>query len=177
MWQPVEQHTIRQSVYHLFTSLLFILFLIQFHQSIYPRGPRGESHRFTTIYSRCTSRRDPPERAGVRDYKSTHRIACVPPFLPGLLWSELRCISLGVEGTRWHFHVRTDVLATLMGSMLQAVYNHLFLRRDHHQEAAVYKGYVNTQYTHVDANNSYVARSLNDHNVLASPSFINHVSL
>ena len=36
---------------------------------------------------------------------------------------------------------------------------------------------MNTQFTYVDANNAYVvARSSNEHNVLASPSFINHAS-
>ena len=34
---------------------------------------------------------------------------------------------------------------------------------------------MNTQFTYVDANNAYgVARSSNEHNVSASPSFINH---
>ena len=34
---------------------------------------------------------------------------------------------------------------------------------------------MNTQFTYVDANNAYVvARSFNEHNVSASPSFINH---
>ena len=36
---------------------------------------------------------------------------------------------------------------------------------------------MNTQFTYVDANNAYVvARSSNEHNVSASPSFINHAS-
>ena len=36
---------------------------------------------------------------------------------------------------------------------------------------------MNTQFTYVDANNAYVvARSYNEHNVSASPSFINHAS-
>ena len=36
---------------------------------------------------------------------------------------------------------------------------------------------MNAQFTYVDANNAYVvARSSNEHNVSASPSFINHVS-
>ena len=36
---------------------------------------------------------------------------------------------------------------------------------------------MNTQFTYVDATNAYVvARSSNEHNVSASPSFINHVS-
>ena len=40
----------------------------------------------------------------------------------------------------------------------------------------MYKGNMNTQFTYVDANNSYVvARLFNEHNVLASHSFINHL--
>ena len=36
---------------------------------------------------------------------------------------------------------------------------------------------MNTQFTYVDANNAYVvARSFNEHNVSASPCFINHAS-
>ena len=36
---------------------------------------------------------------------------------------------------------------------------------------------MNTQFTYVDTNNAYiVARSSNEHNVSASPSFINHAS-
>ena len=51
------------------------------------------------------------------------------------------------------------------------------LRRDRHQVAAIYKGNMNTQFTYADANNAYVvARSSNEHNVSASPSFINHAS-
>ena len=39
------------------------------------------------------------------------------------------------------------------------------------------QGNMNTQFTYVDANNAYVvARSFNEHNVPASPSFINHAS-
>ena len=46
-----------------------------------------------------------------------------------------------------------------------------------HLGFAIYKGNMNTQFTYVDANNAYVvARSLNEHNVSASPSFINHAS-
>ena len=51
----------------------------------------------------------------------------------------------------------------------------LNLRRDRHLGFAIYKGNMNTPFTYVDANNAYVvARSSNEHNVSASPSFINN---
>ena len=51
------------------------------------------------------------------------------------------------------------------------------LQRDRNLGFASYKGNMNTQFTYVDANNAYVvARSFNQHNVLASPSFINQAS-
>ena len=53
----------------------------------------------------------------------------------------------------------------------------VLLRRDRHLGFDIYEGNMNTQFTYVDANNAYVvARSSNEHNVSASPSFINNVS-
>ena len=71
----------------------------------------------------------------------------------------------------------THFLATPLGTKLRTVSGPFLLRRDRHQVAAIYEGSMNSQFTYVDANNSYVvARLPNEHYVSASPSFINHSS-
>ena len=63
------------------------------------------------------------------------------------------------------------------GDEVRTIFDPFLLRRDRHQVAAIYKGNMNTQFTYVDANNAYVvARSFNQYNVSASPSFISQAS-
>ena len=53
----------------------------------------------------------------------------------------------------------------------------LATKRSSSKSCDLQKGNMNTQFLFVDANNSYVvAGSPNEHNVSASPSFINHAS-
>jgi hypothetical protein len=62
-------------------------------------------------------------------------------------------------------------LATSLGTKHQPVSGPFLLCQERHQEAVVYKGYMNSQSSFVDANNSYaeVARFFNMSTVLASP--------
>ena len=65
-----------------------------------PRGPRADQVDLGQPIAAARPDGVPPGRAGFRVYKSVHRIACVPRIRPGLLRRELRCITLGVGGTR-----------------------------------------------------------------------------
>ena len=60
---------------------------------------------------------------------------------------------------------------------LRTVSSSFLLRRDRHQVAAIYEGSMNSQFTYVDANNSYVvARSPYEHTLSVNPSFVNYTS-
>ena len=153
------------------SSFIFLL------QGGEPRGPRGDQVDLGQPIAAACPDRVPPGRVGFRVYKSSRRIACVSHFRTGLLQRELRCITPGVEGTRWRVRVRTHFLATPLGTKLWTVSSPFLLRRDRHQVAAIYKGNMNTQFPTVDANNSYdVTRSFNDYTLSASPSFFNNAS-
>ena len=65
-----------------------------------PRGSRGGRTDLEQPIAAARPDGVPPGRAGFRVFKSAHRIACVPRFRPGLFRRELRCITLGVGGTR-----------------------------------------------------------------------------
>ena len=65
-----------------------------------PRGPRGDQVDLGQPIAAARPDGVPPGRVGFRVLKSTCRIACVPRFRTGLLRRELRCITLGVGGTR-----------------------------------------------------------------------------
>ena len=65
-----------------------------------PRGSRGGRTDLGQPIAAARPDGVPPERVGFRVLKSTRRIVCVPRFRTGLLRRELRCITLGVGGTR-----------------------------------------------------------------------------
>ncbi len=121
-----------------------------------PRGSRGKRIDLGQPIAAAIPDGVPPGRVGFRVLKSTRRIACVPRFRTGLLRHELRCITLGVGGTRWRVRVRTHFLATPLGTKLWTVSSPFLLRRACHLGFAIYKGNMNTQFTYVDANNTYV---------------------
>ena len=104
----LKQHTIEQICLHLL-PLLFLLpcsssssFFVRSSslQGGEPRGSRGGQADLGQPIAAARPDGVPPGRVGFRVLKSTRRIACVPRFRTGLLRRELRCITLGVEGTR-----------------------------------------------------------------------------
>jgi hypothetical protein len=62
-------------------------------------------------------------------------------------------------------------LVTPLGTKHQPVSGLFLLRKERHQEAAVYKGNMNSQSSFIDANNSYgeVDRFFNMSTISASP--------
>ena len=67
------------------------------------RGSRGERIDLGQPIAAAIPDGVPPGCAGFRVCKSTRRLSCVSRCRSGLLRRELRCITPGVEGTRYVF--------------------------------------------------------------------------
>ena len=65
-----------------------------------PRGPRGDQVDLGQPIAAARPDGVPPGRVGFRVYKSARRIVLRTALPAGLLRRELRCITLGVGGTR-----------------------------------------------------------------------------
>ena len=104
----LKQHTIEQINLHIL-PLLFLLpcsssssFFVHSSslQGGEPRGPRGDQVDLGQPIAVARPDGVPPGRVGCRVYKSARRIVLRTTLPAGLLRRELRCIILGVGGTR-----------------------------------------------------------------------------